>query len=529
MSSLSTVPRWEAEVQTHLASPSRTQGRVLSQWSLGIVLSQRCGITRVSHWLARLWKCPVGRVRQRLREWTYEASAKRGRKRREVDVEGCFGSLLSWVLEGWEGERELALALDASTLGERFTVLCISVVVRGCAIPVAWDILLAHAQGEWKSRWLHLLELLAGAVPADWRVVVMADRGLYAGWLYEAIGARGWHPLLRVTEGIGLRAQGEEAFTPIGRRVRRRGRGWKGRGEWSEQGEREQGTVLIRWEVGYAERVVVVTDLEPEEAEHAWYQMRFWIEGGFKDQKRGGLGWEHTKMADPARARRLWLAMAVAMQWMVRVGCEEEGRESSARSSPLRKRMSHRRGRPARSFRRERGREQRCLARGHEAITLALMRGEVVPLGHVRAEVWPRQWKAISKPARSWHIKHRNACKRRAERQRQRLRKGALTREQVRERARRRLQEQEEHREEKRRRQAEREQRRGRRERRGAERKREQENGKSNGRPGRAAPGKMRRTRRAGSRNACFASRNRRRNSSAGWVPPSRCAWRWCR
>ena len=36
------------------------------------------------------------------------------------------------------------MALDATTLGTRFAVLAISVVYRGCAIPVAWTILPAN-------------------------------------------------------------------------------------------------------------------------------------------------------------------------------------------------------------------------------------------------------------------------------------------------------------------------------------------------------------------------------------------------
>ena len=50
--------------------------------------------------------------------------------------------------------------------------------------------------------------------------------------------------------------------------------------------------------------------------------MRSWIEGGFKDCKRGGWGWHQTKMVDPARAERLWLAIAVATLWVVSVGGE---------------------------------------------------------------------------------------------------------------------------------------------------------------------------------------------------------------
>jgi hypothetical protein len=97
-------------------------------------------------------------------------------------------------------------------------------------------------------------------VPAEWKVIVMADQGLYAAWLYQAIVAQGWHPFLRVKEGLSFRARGEQEFAPIGSKVRRRGRGWEGRGEWSEHGERMEGTLLVRWEKGYAEKLAVVTE-----------------------------------------------------------------------------------------------------------------------------------------------------------------------------------------------------------------------------------------------------------------------------
>ncbi|MEM7133975.1 MAG: hypothetical protein AAF702_47215 [Chloroflexota bacterium] len=47
--------------------------------------------------------------------------------------------LVTWVLSWWSSdEKRLALATDASSLGKRFVVLAISIVYRGCAIPVAW-------------------------------------------------------------------------------------------------------------------------------------------------------------------------------------------------------------------------------------------------------------------------------------------------------------------------------------------------------------------------------------------------------
>ena len=70
--------------------------------------------------------------------------------------------------------------------------------------------------------------------------------------------------MLRVKEELSFRVQGEENFSSIGMRVKLRGRGWRGKGEWSEHGERMEGTVLIRWERGYEEKLVVVTEMARE-------------------------------------------------------------------------------------------------------------------------------------------------------------------------------------------------------------------------------------------------------------------------
>ena len=42
--------------------------------------------------------------------------------------------------------------------------------------------------------------------------------------------------------------------------------------------------------------------------------MRSWIECLFKDNKRGGLAWHQTKITNPKRAERHWLAIAIASQ-----------------------------------------------------------------------------------------------------------------------------------------------------------------------------------------------------------------------
>ncbi|MGI8549361.1 MAG: hypothetical protein ACR2PL_00990 [Dehalococcoidia bacterium] len=102
-------------------------------------------------------------------------------------MEPCFADVLRWVPADWEG-RHLALAIDATALFDDFPVLAISVVYRGCAIPVAWTVMRANEKHSWREEWLRMLCLLGPAVPKALDVIVLADRGLYAPWLFRQKG-----------------------------------------------------------------------------------------------------------------------------------------------------------------------------------------------------------------------------------------------------------------------------------------------------------------------------------------------------
>ncbi len=148
MSHVDTVSQWERTVSTYLPHLSRPQAHVLALWSYGMVLAKSCGITSVAALLADLLGPSFSTMRQRLREWCYDAADKKGQQRQDVDVTLCFAPLLGWVLSWWPAtECQLALGMDASTLSDRFTVLAISVLYRGCAIPVAWKMLRTNEKG----------------------------------------------------------------------------------------------------------------------------------------------------------------------------------------------------------------------------------------------------------------------------------------------------------------------------------------------------------------------------------------------
>src|SRR3989440_7234351 len=174
MSQPEPLSQWIETVSSAFPKLSRPQAKVLAFWSYGMVLAKSCGITLVCAVLAIQLGCREASLVQRLREWCYGVQDKKGKKRRELDVSLCFAPLLRWILSWWPAdEPRLALAIDATTLKKRFTVLAISVVYRGCAIPVAWKIVNAEAKGSWQPYWLSLLQSLEDSVPEHWMVIVM--------------------------------------------------------------------------------------------------------------------------------------------------------------------------------------------------------------------------------------------------------------------------------------------------------------------------------------------------------------------
>ena len=248
-------------------------------------------------------------------------------KRSQIDVAACWAPWLRWVLQGWQS-RQLAIALDATSLGDHFAAFNVDgIAIAAAPLPVALadEFCERKAKGSWEPEWKALLEHFRGVVPSDWTVIVLADRGLYAKWLFHAITALGWHPLLRINTNGRFRPEGWHHWALLSSLVPQVGKRWQGRGvAFKNAPGRLPCTLLGCWDVGHSDPWLVVTDLPPEAANVCWYGMRAWIENGFKRLKSAGWQWQYTRMDDPSRADRLWLALAVATWWLLSVGGQAE-------------------------------------------------------------------------------------------------------------------------------------------------------------------------------------------------------------
>jgi len=211
---------------------------------------------------------------------------------------------------------------------------------------------------------------------------------LYAPWLFAVSVRLGWHPALRVNggaRGSGLyRLPTGGGWRPLAGLLSTPGCAWCGQ-VFCFREQTVRCTLLARWEVGCKEGWLVVTDLPPLGAEIAWYGLRVWVEAGFKDLKRDGWQWQHTRMTDPARAARVWLVLAVATLSAVSVGGVAETNlpasslEALPSSHVARQRASGRRA----------PRLLSCFRRGVLLLVIGAAAGPSLPPARFLPEPWP--------------------------------------------------------------------------------------------------------------------------------------------
>jgi hypothetical protein len=316
-----------AELDVRLPALRPAQRLGLAVWVYGAVLAGSACQGAVLTALLPVF-ATLSAARQYLREWCYDGTERAAPCNTHLEVSACFAPVLRWVLRWWQGQ-ELALAIDATLLGDKVAVLTVAVLYRGGAIPVAWHVLPANQAGAWMPPILKLLERLAPAVPAGWTVLVLSDRGLWSRQLWDAIRTHRWHPLMRVRR--------EATFAPLGHRRRRAdtlipgpGHAWVGAGTaFKHRDVRRQGTLLVVWDAAQAEPWLVLTDLPPAGVGVCWYGLRVWVELGFRALKGMGWHWERTRRTDPDRVARHWLVLAVATLWTLATGTRAEDAEAA--------------------------------------------------------------------------------------------------------------------------------------------------------------------------------------------------------
>jgi len=238
-----------------------------------------------------------------------------------IEVDKLYAPIIQEALTGW-GKHTLYLALDTSRLPGGLCLVRVSVVYRGRAVPLVWQVLGHESSSVALEVYQPLLHKAAGLLPAGVKVVLLADRGFCDTKLMSYLSSElSWHYRIRIKGSLHCHlSQGGRiklARVPL---ASGEARFWQ---DVSLTAKR-YGPIAIALgrPCGSALRWLVVSS-EPTSSEtFAEYGLRFRVEEEFLDEKANGFGLEDTRLQGAAVLTRLCLVLAVASLYLVAQGAE---------------------------------------------------------------------------------------------------------------------------------------------------------------------------------------------------------------
>jgi len=239
---------------------------------------------------------------------------------RRIEVAPLYGPLIQQALQDW-GTHTLYLALDTSMLWNQYCLIRLSVVYRGRAVPVVWDVIEHGSSSVTHAAYAALLDAVPALLPAGVKVVFLADRGFADTELFAQLRRLGWHFRIRLKATFTVLRPGQpackvedfalapgralflhnvaitgEQFGPVSLALARHSRN----GEY--------------WYIVSDEPTSVYTFKE--------YGRRFDIEENFLDDKSNGFQLERSLVRDADALTRLCFVVAVATLYLIAQGTQ---------------------------------------------------------------------------------------------------------------------------------------------------------------------------------------------------------------
>ncbi len=140
------------------------------------------------------WACYAQSTQWRFARWLENP---------RVEVHDLYAPLIQTALTAW-GKHTLYLALDTTMLWNRYCAVRISVLYRGRAVPLVWQVLEHGSSSVAYERYEALLEAVPRLLPLGVKVVFLADRGFADTALIAHLRRLRWHYRIRIKAGFGV-------------------------------------------------------------------------------------------------------------------------------------------------------------------------------------------------------------------------------------------------------------------------------------------------------------------------------------
>ncbi len=237
---------------------------------------------------------------------------------KHIKVSEVYAPIIQGALASW-GEYTLYLALDTSQLPGGYCLIRLSVLYRGRAVPVAWQVLAHESSSVAFKAYRPLLKEAARLMPGGVKVVLLADRGFCDTKLMAYLSDElSWHYRIRVKANLLCYFQG--ARIKLSRVSLASGEAcfWKD----VRLSAQRYGPVHLALGRPYGSQLtwLVVSSEPTSSTTFQEYGLRFRLEEEFLDEKSNGFQLEDTRLQGAATLSRLCLVLAIATLYLVAQG-----------------------------------------------------------------------------------------------------------------------------------------------------------------------------------------------------------------
>ena len=314
------TPRLYCELVALLGQPRQWKdGRHLQTFIWMVVGLIHSGCVSLTAWV------PFVSSRARYAQSTQRRFARWLRNGR-IEVHSLYAPLVQQAVAEW-GKHTVYLALDTTMLWNRYCIVRISVIYRGRAVPLVWQVLEHGSSSVAYEAYEVLLDAVPPLLPQGVKVVLLADRGFADTQLLAHLRRLRWHFRLRIKASFGVYRSGHapckvedfplapgraiflhnvaitaDPFGPVSLALARH----------TSNGE--------CWYVVSDEPTRVQTFVE--------YGWRFDIEENFLDDKSNGFQLEASLIRSAKALERLCFVLAVATLYLISQGTQvvQEGK-----------------------------------------------------------------------------------------------------------------------------------------------------------------------------------------------------------
>jgi hypothetical protein len=235
-----------------------------------------------------------------------------------IKPESLYGPLIEKALVSWMGKR-VYVALDTSMLWNTYCLMRLSVIYRGRAVPLVWQVIEHGSAAVSFETYKDVLEQAKARLPFACEVVFLADRGFADTQLMGHLRDLGWHWRIRIKSNFWIHPTHLRPFQ-VGDVELQSGHMsfWHG----VAMTDKHFGPVhlAVARPLGSEEYWYVISDEAAELKTFEEYGLRFDIEENFLDDKSNGFQLEDSLIRSAAALERLCLVLAITTLYLVSVG-----------------------------------------------------------------------------------------------------------------------------------------------------------------------------------------------------------------